>query len=47
MKADLALAGEFGWQRRIGDVLGKLARFSADFTVPGRGSNIEGERATL
>ncbi len=34
-------------QRRIGDVLGKLARFSADFTVPGRGSNIEGERDTL
>jgi len=33
--------------RTIGDVLGKLARFSADFTVPGRGSNIEGERATL
>jgi antitoxin VapB len=34
-------------QRRIGDVLGKLAKFSADFTVPGRGSNIEGERDTL
>ncbi len=34
-------------QRRMGDVLGKLARFSADFTVPGRGSNAEGERDTL
>ena len=34
-------------QRRIGDVLGKLAKFSPDFMVEGRGSNIEGERAAL
>jgi len=34
-------------QRRLGDVLGKLAKFSADFTVPGRGSNVEGERDPL
>lgn len=31
-------------QRRIGDVLGKLARFSPDFMREGRGQNIEGER---
>jgi antitoxin VapB len=34
-------------QRRIGDVLGKLAKFSPDFMVEGRGSNIEGVRETL
>ena len=34
-------------QRRIGDVLGKLAKFSPDFMVEGRGSNIEGERKAL
>lgn len=34
-------------QRRIGDVLGKLAKFSPDFAVPGRGSNVEGERDSL
>lgn len=34
-------------QRRIGDVLGKLAKFSPDFMVEGRGNNIEGERETL
>jgi len=34
-------------QRRIGDVLGKLAKFSHDFMVEGRGSNIEGEREAL
>ena len=34
-------------QRRMGDVLGKLAKFSTDFTVPGRGSNVEGERDPL
>ena len=34
-------------QRRIGDVLGKLAKFSADFTVPGRGGNVVGERDPL
>lgn len=34
-------------QRRIGDVLGKLAKFSPDFMVEGRGSNIEGEREAL
>ncbi|TXT37748.1 MAG: putative Virulence-associated protein vapB [Comamonadaceae bacterium] len=33
--------------RRMGDVLGKLARFSPDFMVEGRGSNIEGEREAL
>lgn len=33
--------------RRIGDVLGKLAKFSPDFMVEGRGSNIEGEREAL
>jgi antitoxin VapB len=34
-------------QRRIGDVLGKLARFSPDFMSEGRGHNTEGERNTL
>lgn len=34
-------------QRRMGDVLGKLARFSADFMVEGRGNNTEGEREAL
>lgn len=34
-------------QRRIGDVLGKLARFSPDFMSEGRGHNTEGERDTL
>lgn len=34
-------------QRRIGDVPGKLARFSPDFMSEGRGHNTEGERNTL
>ena len=34
-------------QRRMGDVLGKLANFSSDFMAPGRGENIEGERDNL
>ncbi len=34
-------------QRRMGDVLAKLAGFSADFMVKGRGENLEGERETL
>ncbi len=34
-------------QRRMGDVLGKLARFSPNFMVEGRGSNMEGEREAL
>jgi antitoxin VapB len=34
-------------QRRLGDVLGKLARFSPDFMAGGRGSNTEGEREAL
>jgi len=34
-------------QRRIGDVLAKLARFSPDFMVQGRGENVEGEREAL
>ena len=34
-------------QRRMGDVLGKLAKFSPDFMAQGRGENIEGERETL
>ena len=33
--------------RRMGDVLGKLARFSPDFMVEGRGDNMEGERDAL
>ena len=34
-------------QRRMGDVLGKLAQFSPDFMSEGRGINIERERETL
>lgn len=34
-------------QRRMGDVLGKLARFSPNFMVEGRGGNMEGEREAL
>lgn len=34
-------------QRRMGDVLGKLAKFSPDFMAEGRGTNIEGGRETL
>jgi antitoxin VapB len=34
-------------QRRMGDVLGKLAKFSPDFMAQGRGDNREGERETL
>jgi len=34
-------------QRRMGDVLGKLAQFSPDFMSEGRGLNIEGEREDL
>jgi hypothetical protein len=31
----------------MGDVLGKLAKFSPDFMARGRGENMEGERETL
>lgn len=34
-------------QRRLGDVLGKLAKFSPNFMVEGRGTNIEAEREAL
>ncbi len=34
-------------QRRLGDVLAKLSRFSPDFMSGGRGDNDEGERANL
>ena len=34
-------------QRRMGDVLGKFAKFSPDFMAQGRGENIEGEREAL
>ena len=34
-------------QRRMGDVLGKLAKFSPNFMVKGRGTNIEAEREAL
>jgi antitoxin VapB len=34
-------------QRRMGDVLGKLAKFSPDFIVAGRGHNEEGDREPL
>lgn len=34
-------------QRRMGDVLAKLARFSPDFMAEGRGDNVEGERDAL
>ena len=33
--------------RRIGDVLGKLARFSPDFMCEGRGRNVERDREAL
>jgi antitoxin VapB len=33
--------------RRIGDVLGKFARFSEGFMQDGRGDNVEGEREKL
>ena len=34
-------------QRRMGDVLGKLARFSSDFMAEGRGLSVEDEREAL
>jgi len=34
-------------QRRVGDVLGKLAKFSPDFMARGRGENMKGERESL
>ena len=34
-------------QRRMGDVLGKLAKFSPGFMAEGRGKNKEGEREAL
>ena len=34
-------------QRRMGDVMAKLAKFSPDFMVDGRPDNEEGERAVL
>ena len=34
-------------QRRMGDVLATLAKFSPDFMAEGRGENSEGERAAL
>lgn len=34
-------------QRRMGDVLGKLAQFSPDFMAQGRGESIEAERESL
>ena len=34
-------------RRRMGDVLGKLAKFSPDFMHEGRGLNMEGEREAL
>ena len=34
-------------QRRMGDVLGKLAKFSPDFMALGRGHNEEGKRERL
>ena len=34
-------------QRRMGDVLATLAKFSPDFMAQGRGENIEGEREAL
>lgn len=34
-------------QRRLGDVLGKLAKFSPNFMVEGRGDNTEAEREAL
>ncbi len=34
-------------QRRMGDVMAKLAQFSPDFMTEGRGDNVEGERDAL
>ncbi len=34
-------------QRRMGDVLGKLAKFSPNFMAEGRGLSVEGEREAL
>ena len=34
-------------QRRVGDVLGKLAQFSPDFMSEGRGHNVDSEREAL
>ena len=34
-------------QRRLGDVLGKLAQFSPDFMSEGRGLNLDSEREAL
>lgn len=34
-------------QRRMGDVMSKLAQFSPDFMADGRGDNMEGERDAL
>ena len=34
-------------KRRMGDVLGKFAKFSPDFMTQGRGENVEGEREAL
>lgn len=34
-------------QRRLGDVLGKLAQFSPDFMSEGRGLNLDREREAL
>jgi antitoxin VapB len=34
-------------QRRMGDVLGKLAKFSPDVMAQGRGENMERDRETL
>ena len=34
-------------QRRMGDVLGKLAQFSPDFMSDGRGLNIDNDREAL
>jgi len=34
-------------QRRMGDVLAKLARFSPDFMAEGRGENLASEREAL
>ena len=34
-------------RRRMGNVLGKLAKFSPNFMREGRGRNVEGDRDTL
>ena len=34
-------------QRRMGDVLGKLAQFSPDFMAEGQGQSVEEEREAL